>query len=108
MFESVATPPRRAAGRWTKIVFAAAIGIPIVCELISNLGHAPGPMIPFFDPTGPVYLDFFNALGIVMALVLLIPGAIAAYKWFGRWTAVAVVVWLALFAWVFTQHVWWS
>jgi hypothetical protein len=94
--------------KWAKVVFTLAMAVPITCELISRLGNGPGPMIPYPDATGPTYLDFFNALGIATALLLLIPGAIAAYKGFGRVAAVIFITWTAVFAWVFSQQVWWS
>jgi len=92
----------------TKVILALSIVVPVGCALISGLAGAPGPHIPFFDPTGPVYLDLFTALAAASALLLVIPGAIAAYKWFGIRAAILLVLILAALFILCVNHVTWS
>lgn len=96
---------RRPASRAVKAVLAASIAVPIACALVSGLGGAPGPMIPFFDPTGPVYLDLFTALASLSALLFLVPGAVAAYRCFGTWAAILLVAFLLGLTFLCVRHV---
>jgi len=85
-------------------VLAASLAIPVACLMLSELTHGAGPMIPYFDPDGPVYLDFFTAMGALSSLLLVIPGAVAAYRCLGRWAAAAVVVFLLAFCALCASH----
>lgn len=92
-------------GKAARLLLTVSIVVPVACIAISELAHAPGPMIPFFDPSGPVYLDFFTALGALSSLLLLGPGAFGAYKCFGTAGAIVLTMLLLGLCFLCVHHV---
>jgi hypothetical protein len=81
-----------------RVIFALAFFLPIGCVVAAKVFDLDGPLRPFYDPAAASYLPLGMIVAVASSLLMIVPGAIAAHKLFGRWAAILMVTWLVLFA----------
>lgn len=84
----------RAASRRLTVLVVVAVCLPVLMLVPVQLGHSYGPVLHLGDQDSASYLDLWGVLSILTALLLVIPGSVAAWKLRGPWAGISVIIWL--------------